>query len=155
MELMSWKMALTLLTNDALLFVKRQKAEVIVTGTRSRLAVHDLNMACNCNVFWNTFVNFYGWILLTKRMEFVEFLRWDSSASTCKAVRWSGSIVGSVITGSALRRRAIKIMKTGRISVENSAPQFNLTSPSRHRRNWFSVVSVRQGAQDQKESGSF
>lgn len=70
-------------------------------------------------------VNLYDWILLTKRMELVEFLRWASSASACKAVRCSGSIVGSVITGSALRLRAIKIMKTVEISVENPAPQFS------------------------------
>lgn len=56
-------------------------------------------------------------------MEFVEFLRRDSSCS--KDVICSGSKDGSEITGRALLLRAIKVMKPTKISVEKSAPQFS------------------------------
>ena len=51
-------------------------------------------------------INKIEWTLRTKWIELVEFLRRDSSSSN--AVICSGSIVGSEITGRALRLRAIQ-----------------------------------------------
>lgn len=81
-----------------------------------------IDLYVSCFVPWiNTFL-YTGWTLRTKWMEFVEFLRRDSSSS--KAVICSGSKDGSEMTGRALRLRAIKVMKLTKMYVEKSAPQF-------------------------------